>query len=117
MKKCIKINSINNIYNMNPEEQKVLNQMYTNIQTLLKDVGELKTYKIQSEAAIRSLLQTNTELKDEITKLKSVQGSARTPFTQLPSSPAASSFAQPSLYGQTTPAKDLFRPADPMKKV
>ena len=98
---------------MNPEEHKVLNQMYVDIQTLLKDVSELKAYKTQSEAAIRSLLQTNNELKDEITKLKSAQGSARTPFTQ----PLSNSFGQPNLYGQTTPAKDLFRTAEPMKKV
>ena len=56
---------------MTPEEQSVLNQMYINIQTLLKEVEELKTYKTQSETAIRSVIQTNTELKDEISKLKS----------------------------------------------
>ena len=96
---------------MNPEEHKVLNQMYVDIQTLLKDVSELKAYKTQSEAAIRSLLQTNNELKDEITKLKSAQGSARTPFTQSQSNIA------PNLFGQSTPAKNLFQSAGSMKKV
>ena len=56
---------------MTPEEQSVLNQMYINIQTLLKEVEELKTYKTRSETAIRSVIQTNIELKDEISKLKS----------------------------------------------
>ena len=96
---------------MNSEEQKVLNQMYVDIQRLLKDVDELKTYKTESEAVIRSLLQANSELKSEIDKLKSEKGSERTPFTQSLSTPT------PNLFGQTTPPKDLFRAMNSMKKI
>ncbi len=110
IKKCIKIKNINNIYIMNPEEQKVLNQMYVDIQRLLKDVDELKTYKTQSEMVIRSLLQTNSELKSEIDKLKSEKGSERTLFTQSQSNPV------PNLFSQAAQQKDLFRAMNSIKK-
>ena len=95
---------------MNSEEQKVLNQMYVDIQTLLKDVGELKTYKTQSEMVIRSLLQTNSELKSEIDKLKSEKGSERTLFTQSQSNPVE------NLFSQAAQQKDLFRAMNFIKK-
>lgn len=104
------------ILNMNQEELKVLNQMYKNIDKLLKDVDELKLYKTHSETAIRSLIQTNRELTEEVKKLKSVAtiDTPRVSFTQLPPAPTTNSYGLSNTFLST---KDqLFTPVNSTKK-
>jgi hypothetical protein len=79
---------------MNSHALETLSSMYDNIQQLLKDVANLQTYKQESQTVIKAIMQTNTELVEEIKKLKlSSAAPATSTNSFFSTTPAKSSFS------------------------